>query len=121
MDPSRARPVASLLEQLALGAVPAPDRAVAGEADAAAPVVDAAVVNAIDRAGERFAAARGDTGVHCLERVGRGTGRRSAVEEAAAAERVEGPVEDGVGDRIARVDGLDGVHDGAGGGFAARD
>src|SRR4029079_12790214 len=58
------------LEELALRAVPAPDRAVAGEVHAAAPLVDAARTDAVDRADERFAAARGDRDVDLAERVG---------------------------------------------------
>ena len=56
--PSRRRGLA--LDQAALARFPPPHRAVAGEVDAAAPLVDAVIVHAIDRAGERLAAERGD-------------------------------------------------------------
>src|SRR5215468_11206971 len=112
---------ASLLDQLALGAVPAPDRALAGEPDAAAPVVDAALVDAVDRAGERLAAARSDGDAERCERCRAGGAVGGAVDEAAAAEDVEGPEQDQVGDRVARIDRVDGADQRTGGGLAARD
>src|SRR5688572_32702280 len=89
--------------------------------NASAPLVDALLVHAIDRARECLATELGDRHVNRLQRVGPRCARRRSLDEAARAEALEHVEQETIGDRIAWIDRLRCLHQLLAVAFTARD